>query len=59
HGFSVYYLGLRPGMSYQLTDHFTAVAHIGFIGSYNHELRAEVGLNNLEFSLYYLFDKKK
>ncbi len=59
HGFDVIYIGLRPGISYQLTDCFTAVAHIGFIGSYNHELRAEVGLNNLEFSLYYLFGKKK
>ena len=59
HGFSVYYLGLRPGMSYQLTDHFTAVAHIGFIGSYHQTFKAEAGLNNLEFSLYYQFKKKK
>ena len=58
HGFSVYYLGLRPGMSYQLTDHFTAVAHLGFIGSDHQTFKAEAGLDNLEFSLYYLFGKK-
>ena len=59
HGFDVNYLGFRPGLSYQLTDHFTAVAHIGFIGSYHQTFKAEAGLNNLEFSLYYQFKKKK
>ena len=59
HDFHVNYLGLRPGMSYQLTDHFTAVAHLGFIGSENQNFKAEAGLDNLEFSLYYLFGKKK
>ena len=59
HGFDVNYLGFRPGLSYQLTDHFTAVAQIGFIGSYNHNFRAELGLNTLEFSLYYQFKKRK
>lgn len=58
HGFHVNYAGFRPGLSYQLTDHFTAVAHLGFIGSYYHTFKAEAGLNNLEFSLYYLFGKK-
>ena len=58
HDFHVNYLGLRPGLSYQLTDHFTAVAHLGFIGSENQNFKAEVSLNNLGFSLYYLFGKK-
>ena len=59
HGFTLYDLGIRPGISYALNDRFTAVAQIGFIGYYNNNFKAEVGLNSLEFSLYYQFKKRK
>ena len=59
HGFDLQHIGIRPGISYALNDRFTAVAHIGFIGSYHQTFKAEAGLNNLEFSLYYQFKKKK
>ena len=58
HGFTLYDLGIRPGISYVLNDRFTAVAQIGFIGYYNNNFKAEVGLNSLEFSLYYQFKKR-
>ena len=59
HGFTLYDLGIRPGISYALNDRFTAVAQIGFLGSYNRSFKAEMGLNTLEFSLYYQFKIRK
>ena len=61
-----YGIGLRPGVSYNLTDRFSLVAHVGFLGyqsgnrpAKNNGANENWGLNlnsnNLMFGFYYHF----
>ena len=58
-GFDAYSYGLRPGLSYGLSDHFTAVATFGFVGNKAHLWTADFQPSSLNFSLFYVFSKKK
>lgn len=61
-----YGIGIRPGFSFDVTDHFSLVAHIGFLGyqggnrpAKNNGANENWGLNlssnNLMFGFYYNF----
>lgn len=61
-----YEIGLKPGVAFNITNHFSIVAHIGFLGYHGANNRAKDGgsveyggfnvdSNNLTFGLYYTF----
>lgn len=58
--------GFKPGIAYDLSDHFTIVAHLGFIGvnganhaakyaGYDNKFGIDFSTSNLEFGLSYSF----
>ena len=61
-----YSLGFKPGIAFNLTDHFSIVAHIGLLGyqggndtykdaGFPEEWGLHLNGNNLTFGLYYTF----
>lgn len=61
-----YEIGLKPGIAVNITDHFSVVAHLGFVGYHGANNKAKAGgeeeygginfhSNNLNFGFYYTF----
>lgn len=61
-----YEIGLKPGIAINITDHFSVLAHIGFLGYHGANDNAKAGgepeyggvnfsSQNLNFGLYYTF----
>lgn len=61
-----YEIGLKPGIAFNITDHFSVLAHLGFLGYHGANNRAKDGgeaeyggvnfsSENLNIGLYYTF----
>lgn len=63
---ALWQVGFKPGMSYSFNDHWSIVAHLGFLGynganeeaqdlGYNNNIGFDFGSLNLSFGVYYSF----
>lgn len=63
---ALWQIGFRPGMSYSLNNHWSIVAHLGFLGynganeeaqdiGYHNRFGFDFGSLNLSFGVYYSF----